>query len=525
MTAIRGSKRPVPTDAALAPAQKVNAQLNCNIHNRFDIEVVDAETGKIKQRAQAENVICSQLWTRLLAPNTYFNYIFYGTGSGTPSLSDTALFTHLGYKAVAAPAYDYDWDEGWVSIRQRCQLSETENVGSTLTEVGIGYGTASTNLVTHAMLKDMNGNTISIAKTATDIINIYATVFVHWAADGYDSGTIRIIQPATWNFPTMPVFIRFLLGVSTSGLALYPTFSPGGHWPYIGSVDYADSSSYLSGSYVGGALTKSYNISEKTITLTVTRLAVAQGNVAGGIGAISFACYYSNSGTNYFSLPCFVFKVGGSWYAGTSITGEAIGAGDGSTVDFATAFDRVQSGAKIYVDGVEQTSGITVDANTPFLYGDMGRYFEAIERTPTDYIFPTPIAEWSYNKPAAGTYAIYYNPFYSYGIKSFSKTNYVTCEVSNDLGTWIDITAQYASVDSAYRTYKYWRLTSTSASGEAYISGMIADAITSANNIHFATAPASGAVITADYTTKTIAKDINHVFDLTVTIQLGEPTA
>ena len=47
---------------------------------------------------------------------------------------------------------------------------------------------------------------------------------------------------------------------------------------------------------------------------------------------------------------------------------------------------------------------------------------------------------------------------------------------------------------------------------------------TSDANIHFDTPPAAGAVITADYTTKTIAKDENHVFDLTVTIQLGEYT-
>jgi hypothetical protein len=45
-----------------------------------------------------------------------------------------------------------------------------------------------------------------------------------------------------------------------------------------------------------------------------------------------------------------------------------------------------------------------------------------------------------------------------------------------------------------------------------------------ATNIHFSVPPAEGAVITADYFTKTIAKDENHVFDMTVTIQPGEYT-
>ena len=47
---------------------------------------------------------------------------------------------------------------------------------------------------------------------------------------------------------------------------------------------------------------------------------------------------------------------------------------------------------------------------------------------------------------------------------------------------------------------------------------------TRTTNIHFATPPAAGAVITADYHTPCIAKDENHVFDCSVTIQIGEYT-
>ena len=84
---------------------EIKANMDCSIHNRFDIEVVDSITGEVKQTAQAENVILNQLWTRLLSPNAYFNYIFIGTGNGTPSAPDTALFTHLGYKYAVTPTY------------------------------------------------------------------------------------------------------------------------------------------------------------------------------------------------------------------------------------------------------------------------------------------------------------------------------------------------------------------------------------------------------------------------------------
>jgi len=43
-------------------------------------------------------------------------------------------------------------------------------------------------------------------------------------------------------------------------------------------------------------------------------------------------------------------------------------------------------------------------------------------------------------------------------------------------------------------------------------------------NIHFSTPPANGAVITADYQTPVAGKDVNHVFDYTFTLQLGEYT-
>ena len=92
---IRGTKRPrVKAVEIIEPkAQKIDAKLNASIHNRFDIEVVDVKTGEIKQRAQAENVICNALWTRLFTPGAYFNYIHYGTGSGTPAATTSGCGT------------------------------------------------------------------------------------------------------------------------------------------------------------------------------------------------------------------------------------------------------------------------------------------------------------------------------------------------------------------------------------------------------------------------------------------------
>lgn len=174
MGPIRGQTRPVPIGAEIKPS-KTNVQLNASIHNRFDIEVIDAATGEVRQRAQAENVICNNLWG-YLGYNAWNQYIQYGSGSGTPAATDTALFSFVGSDTPTTVSKVYDAATGVFSLQRKIKLLETTAVGKTITEVGIGYGNNYA-LCTHAMLTDMNGNQISIAKTATDIINIYTTVF------------------------------------------------------------------------------------------------------------------------------------------------------------------------------------------------------------------------------------------------------------------------------------------------------------------------------------------------------------
>lgn len=524
---IRGTKRPrVKSIEIIEPkAQKIDANLNVSMHNRFDIEVIDAKTGKIKQRAQAENIICNALWTRLLTPQTYFNYIHYGTGSGTPSVSDTSLFTFLGYgtPTTTDDTYSYNWDSGVVSLRRKIQLAEIVAIGATLTEVGIGYTSSYNTLCTHAMLKDMNGNQISITKTGTDIINIYATVFLHWDAFGYDSNSIKLRPCATSPY-TINIYSWFL-GISTAPLArLFPFFTRGGVFDAGGNSSGGAGYAFSSGNYLlNSSFNKVYSTIDKTLQLSMTRLGVAAGNLEGGLGALNILMYQDSS-FHYLSTVFASLLVGGSWFPSTSISGEAIGTGDGSKRDFETGFPFITSGVKVYINGVEQLDGVVVDILKPNLYNDMGQYFQVIDEYASLYIAPTPIlAGTVYNYMAEGNYAIYYNPNYQYGIKSFSKYGSIKIEVSDDLLTWADITSQNTNISAQYRTYKYWKLYSTS-NGSNYLTALVADTITGKENIHFTTAPASGAVITADYTTKTIAKDENHVFDLTVTIQLGEYT-
>ncbi|MGL6017004.1 MAG: hypothetical protein ACRCZU_13175 [Selenomonadaceae bacterium] len=505
MGPIRGQTRPVPVEAGVVPEiQRIDAKLNASIHNRFDIEVIDAMTGNVKQRAKAENVICAGLWTRLLTPSTYFNYIHYGTGSGTPSSTDSSLFTFLGYGTPSTSDDVYTNDiSGVLSLRRKIVLLETVAVGSTLTEFGIAYSTASSSLCTHAMLKDMNGNQISITKTSTDIVNIYATVFVHYPAFSESASIYATPIPdyAGLLVSAFDGFSKWLLGLATPNIAgcVYHNgalCSANRNWTY--------------GTNVYVETTPSYSIANKTLTITASRLAAASGNGDGLLTA------NLTPGDNMFGFLHLL--TGGNWYTGTSITGEAIGTGDGSTKDFTTDFPVI-SAPSIYADGVLVSSGITIDLNRPRYIRRMGTYFRLVQALVRTYV-GLEAGNVSSGDVISG-YQIYYNPFYSLGIDSFNWTGGTW--VSNDLETWVSLgTGSPVTVPAAYKQYKYWKFYWNNQSGAP--SFFVTSGAT-ATNIHFDSAPASGVAITGDYTTKAIGKDVNHVFDLTVTIQFGEHTS
>lgn len=170
--------------------------INITLHNKFDIEVRNASTGELKQQVTAYNIVLDAMWTRILARNTFMSAIHIGTGTGTLDPARTSLFTLLVARSAT-------WDSTGSILpnlyrRVKIQLEPSEYVGSTITEVGVAYGTTSSNLVTHALLTDSEGNPISITKTSTEVVVIYATIF--------------------FTVGTLPSYVK-LTGISSTGSA------------------------------------------------------------------------------------------------------------------------------------------------------------------------------------------------------------------------------------------------------------------------------------------------------------------
>ena len=254
-----------------------------------------------------------------------------------------------------------------------------------------------------------------------------------------------------------------------------------------------------------------YDSATKRIVSTASRVSSANGNVSG----LETIMCLTEGNTNVYSGMSLLVKLPGS-----TIFGESIGTGDGVTKDFATAFPYLSNG-QAFVDGVINPA--VTFSKEPIKYTDLGAYFIAIDplSTPENHIpfcSTTPgggVINRSYDK------AVWFNQYYEAGIASYSYSQLDSLECSNDLTAWTPLDIN-GVVPDAYKNCKYWRAKSSGAAGQWY--GLTAPASHVGKSIHFSTAPAVGAAITGNYQSSAIAKDANHVFDLTVTIQLGEPT-
>ena len=472
------------------------------LHNRFTIEVRDAKTGELKQKAFAENIILNQAWEYIIPDNgpasSWATHIHFGTGTGTIEATRTALFTPLGYRAASSSLFNFSPSEAWYSHQQRIVLLENEYNGSVLTEVGVG----STALCTHALLKDMNGNQVSLTKVDTDIITIYATIYVKIAA--FD----KLASVDWYRFVESNAFIRILLGK-----ALRSNYD---YWSFYKLPSIFRLYSSASNTHLGDLdVTQTRDIANRKFIM-YARVPAASANV-GGLDTVQLFCwdYYSASsrGSN---VACGHMHFSEATHTQALIT-EQIGIGDGTQTLFKTAFPFVRAGAVIKVDGV--LASPTVIMGVPCVK-NIKNYLYRLGATGygDDTVYNYPVL-------SSASPLILENRFYSsYGIDTI-VCNGATLYVSDDMATWTQAfsgTGIYTVV-AEFKQKRYWKVERSSTSNWG-ITEVNVNAFDNLKNVVFAAPPATGAVITAEYNTEVAAKDIDHVLDITVVLQLGEYT-
>lgn len=308
------------------------------LHNRFDVKVVEAVSGKIKQTAVGFNVITNYYFNSRLTGSPLsktadlFRYIAVGTGTGTPAVTDTALFSHLTRKAVTTLETVYEYPTSHTT--KQIKLEATECNGSTITEVALeGYysGTFSSYyyIMSHAMLQDSEGNRIAIAKTDTDVVYITATFYATCTPSGF--GTNGIYPTAENNY-----LFRWLLTGSTDGTVRFSRY------PLEYSSDmntkYHGSKSYTFSNGTGNTTTYQYDLPVITFLDSECNNRLVKHLGVAGVGAFTFP--------NHEVFPPY------------QVNQIVIGEGDGETQEFNIKAPLIQAGtARVYLDGEELTEG------------------------------------------------------------------------------------------------------------------------------------------------------------------------
>ena len=431
------------------------------IHNRFDIEVSDSITGELKQVAQAENILLDSIYTRLCGGSSYFVNIHFGSGTATPVATNTSLNTHVGTKtAITEETIKAIPVSSW---KRKIVLAPEEYVGDTIAELGIAYGSTASYLVTHAVLEDSEGNPISITKTSTDVITIYATVFIT-----FDTTNTDLYYSS---MPNSNKLVNYLTGDSApyGSFGLNEIIAP---YSRLGSI---------------ASATWTSDVGNKQRKTNTPRFGINDAN--GHVQAIDF--------TDLFRLKLPSTGI----FAGQSYTGVNIGTGDGIEDTFDIPSRNIKDGTLVIkIDGTTTTAftsaktNLIADLITPpsmpsrgysvSLSSD-GTVLAVVTETTSPYV---KIYDWS------GT------GWTERATPPSMPSNGYSVSLSSD-GTVLAV-GTYTS--SPYVKIYDW-------------SGLI-----NKTTITFTTAPSAGEAITADYTVNGVHKTDQYVVDVSFAIEFGE---
>ena len=484
-----------------------------NLHNKFEIEVVDAKTGKVKQKETSYNIVVNQMFTRLCAGNTYFTGISYGTGTGTPDVSRTGLFTYLGYKAADIIETKKDFVNNEFFIRKRIQIMPEEHVGSYLTEVGVAYGTGNS-ITTHAMITDSEGHPISIYKTDLDVINIYATVYIE---PQFTDPNIKLIDGT---------FMNYMLAQNTTA------FTACGVTSYLSYGDRLGVSQAKSSSFTADAANKRRTSGVMRFSINESNYAINHMRLSGDVAHI----YFPITGVHE-DYP---------------VT-RTLGIGDGIKTRFRLPdFKPNPASVQMFLDDVEET-GFTTETvvGTPYKHTNPNT---GLPNSGTGVaITPDGSRAVAVNSGTA-PYITFYE--YNSGTDRYERMNAVDTGLPNH-GQGVAITSDgsravavntsispfitFYEYNSSTDRYEQMNAVDTGLPNSGYGVAITSDgsrAVAAHSNtpfitfygdlfnqvdVIFATPPAAPKEIKASYTVNHVPKDSDHVFDIQYRIQFGTP--
>lgn len=160
------------------------------LHNHFDIYI--EKNNVLEKVGHAENVVLNAYYATVNSwgfPKT--DYLYVGTGTTVPDVTNTGLAVLLNKRPSVTMAGSYNEEEKFFTRNVQVEYGVTELNGSFITEVGIGDYSY---LYTRALIKDNNGNPISIEKKSDERLIIYATMYIY--RETYTKDLLACLGPA-----------------------------------------------------------------------------------------------------------------------------------------------------------------------------------------------------------------------------------------------------------------------------------------------------------------------------------------
>lgn len=441
------------------------------VHNHFDIEIKNIETGKTEM-LRAENTVLDVAWRDYIFKK---EALILRLGSSTepesPDQTNVLKQIHSG-KTSSETTYSRHEANG-NARRSKYFYGTTEVNGQTIAELALVNATNSTTAFNRAILKDLNGNPIKIDKTELMEITIYVTVYV----------TITL-QPNQGVISSSSLFSLINNGNQDVRLRTYNEKS--------------------------NSLPHTYNITENKLEQVCTRVTPGELNTCiVALDSYGIRTDLMNSPKKY------------------RIENYSLGVGDGSKTTFWTGYfiDSIE----IYRNGVlipeseyvfnKISAGSVADVDRP----SMGRrcrnhmtdqYGTLMNVNPTSGSSSVLFKSWPDTKMGLNIDGMLFKGF-SCNVGAVSVTYYL----SDDGINWTKYNIPpYTGQHIFPKPCKYVKLDASKAPSNGFIEfGSTAD-----EQIIFNTPPASGDVLTFNATTGCIPKNSDHVLDITTSLEFSK---
>ena len=175
----------------------MNIDANIKFKNNYRLQHIDTITGEILHDLEFHNVVLDQFIDTVNRSSSYHSGIAIGSGSGTPSASDTRLFNEIKrFTNVNSNPYGVvgKWSQKdnntllfQVSVTIPASASEVYDIS----ELGVCLGDDARTLVTHALILDSEGNPITVKKKDTDKIILNCELYVTFESEGIENFDVK----------------------------------------------------------------------------------------------------------------------------------------------------------------------------------------------------------------------------------------------------------------------------------------------------------------------------------------------